>query len=117
MGQKTLFDPLFPPEKRTISRGPVYQGVAKQIRELIGDGTIDKGKQAGSIAQARSLAHTIDLKSGLGGVDPEYGASIAAMHKQLDELLVRLSGDDLAVDPFDDLLDEMQNVQRVTDAG
>lgn len=113
MGQ----DSLFPPEKRkTISRGPVYQGVAKQIRELIDDGTIDKGKQAGTIAQARSLAHTIDLKSGLGGVDPEYGASIAAMHKQLDELLVRLSGDDL-VDPFDDLLDELQNVQRVTDAG
>ena len=113
MGQ----DSLFPPEKRkTISRGPVYQGVAKQIRELIDDGTIDKGKQAGTIAQARSLAHTIDLKSGLGGVDPEYGASIAAMHKQLDELLVRLSGD-LAVDPFDDLLDELQNVQRVTDAG
>lgn len=113
MAQESLFET----PTRKVSRGPVYQGVAKQIRELVADGTVDKDKQAGTIAQARSLAHTIDLKSGLGGADPEYGASVAAMHKQLDELLMRLTGDSAPVDPFDDLLDELANAQRPADVG
>ena len=112
MGQDSLFDS----PKRKVSRGPVYQGVAKQIRALIADGALDKDARAGTIAQARSLAHTIDLKSGLGDAEPEYGASVAAMHKQLDELLVRLSGDDITVDPFDDLLDELAAQQKTADA-
>ncbi len=102
---------LFGEPKRKVSRGPVYQGVAKQIRALIADGALDKETMAGTIAQARSLAHTIDLKSGLGDTEPEYGASVAAMHKQLDELLVRLSGDDIASDPFDDLLEDLKATQ------
>lgn len=98
--QESLFSA---PEKR-IGAGPVYQGVAKQIRELAGANVIDKGLMAGTIAQARSLARTIDIKSGHGGGDIEYGASIAALHKQLDELLERLGAAD-ALDPFDELLD------------
>ena len=90
-----------------VGPGPVYQGVAKQIRALIAAGTLDKELLAGTISSARSLARTIDLKSGHGGGELEYGASIAAMHKQLDELLVRLGGDAQQHDPFDELLNEI----------
>ena len=93
------------PAKR--SRGPVYQGVAKQIRGLIAAGRLDKDLMAGTISQARALADSIDLASGHDGGKPEYGTSLAAMHHQLDELLDRLGGQALEADPFEDLLGKL----------
>ena len=92
------------------SRGPVYQGVAKQIRALVAAGRLDKDLMAGTISQARTLADSIDLASGHDGSKPEYGTSLAAMHHQLDELLARLGGTALGgADPFDELLGQLAN--------
>lgn len=103
-------DPLWTePEAKPRSRGPVYQGVAKQIRELVKAGKLDKELMAGTIAQARALADSVDLASGHGGGKPEYGTSLSAMHSQLDALLLRLGGDTGSIDPFTELLGELAN--------
>lgn len=106
---RTTEDPsLFPEPRHRSTFGPIYQGVAKQIRTLVKAETIDKDEHAGTIAQARSLAASIDRVS--GHTNPKSQASgmqLAAMHSELRELLERLSPDTDAGDPFQQLLDEM----------
>jgi hypothetical protein len=68
--------------------GPVYQGVCKAIRWLVDQGALDDTRKAGLVAQARSLAASIDRES---GHDPRRkqasGVSLSALHAQLAELL------------------------------
>ena len=90
--------------------GPVYQGVCAQIRHLFPRADADaqdrKRSMAGTIAQARSLAASIDRDSGHGGGKQANGVPLATMHGQLDALLERLAGNG-ATDPFIDLLNEL----------
>ena len=90
--------------------GPVYQGVCAQIRHLFpkGDDAAEDRKRtlAGTIAQARSLAASIDRDSGHAGGKQANGVPLATMHGQLDALLERLAGTG-ATDPFMDLLNEL----------
>lgn len=72
-------------------RGALYHDVNRQVRALVAAGTVDLELQAGTIQQARTLAAAIDRASGLGGRKQETYA-LASMHKQLDDLLARLSG-------------------------
>ncbi len=72
-------------------RGALYHDVNRQVRALVAAGTVDVELQAGTIQQARTLAAAIDRASGLAGRKQETYA-LSPMHKQLDELLARLSG-------------------------
>lgn len=102
-----------PPRRDAARRspaGPVYQGVCKQIRALIRSKTIDKTADAGTIAQARSVAASIDRVSGHD--DPRAQASgmqLAALHAQLFELIGRLTGETTDDDAFDQLLRELND--------
>lgn len=99
---------LFTVGGQKLSPGPVYQGVAKQIRALVAAGTVDKERHAGVAAAARSLAHNIDLASGHGGRRPSSGMQLSALHAQLERYLVLLAGEVAAgEDPFDKLLEEL----------
>ena len=102
--------PLFTVEPRRSPAGPIYQGVCKQIRALEKDGTIDRAKDAGTIAQARSIAASIDRVSGHD--DPRGQASgmqLAALHAQLFEVIGRLTGDQTEDDAFTQLLEEINH--------
>ena len=82
------------------SRGTVYHDVCHQIAHLRQQGSLDADAEAGTIAQARSLAAVIDRASGLGGRKQETYA-LASLHRELRELLAILA--DRPVD--DDELD------------
>ena len=113
-----LFDvPAAPKAKE--SPGPVYQGVSKSIRYLEAHHATDddpKGKawatrMAGTIAQARSLAASIDRASGR---DPNRrqaaGRDLADLHERLDALMLRLDPDEVAAtssEPWDELQAEL----------
>jgi len=112
--QERLFDPESP-----TGVGPVYQGVCKQIRVLFPTGDTDaqarKDSLSGTIAQARSLAASIDRVSGHGGGPQANGVPLATMHERLDALLERLAGTG-ETDPFQELLNELDATPRTTDA-
>lgn len=106
---------LFPAPKKKRSFGPVYQGVAKQIRTLTESEQLDPDQFAGTIAAARALGSSIDRASG----HPDYlsqasGMQLAALHSELRELLAVLSPETAASDPFQELLDKMNNETGVT---
>src|SRR5687767_10330316 len=91
----------------------VYQGVCATVRALFDaddEETRDRrARLAGTIAQARSLAASIDRVSGAG--DPRgqaNGVPLSAMHAQLDALLLRLDPLEEGSDAFEDLVDEMR---------
>lgn len=96
---------LFPTPKKPAG-GPVYQGVCKTIRALTKEQVVDRLVDAGSIAQARSLAASIDRVSGHDGGHQASGMQLAALHAQLSEVLVRLNPAG-ASDPFQDFLDDL----------
>lgn len=102
-------DPLFDLPAANTGPGPVYQGVCKQIRELVETEAIHAGTQAGWIAQARSLARAVDVASGHTGKPQASGMQLAALHNQLDALLCRLSGTPTDRDPFADFLDDLNS--------
>ena len=100
-------DALIPRTKVQKPRGgPVYQGVCKSIRALEDEGLVDKKVDAGSIAQARSIAASIDRVDGHDGGPQSSGMQLAALHAQLSEVLVRLNPAG-ASDPFQDFLNEL----------
>lgn len=86
--------------------GPVYQGVCKTIRALTTAQQLDKSVDAGSIAQARSIAASIDRVSGHKGGHQASGMQLAALHAQLSEVLERINPAG-ASDPFQDFLEEL----------
>ena len=97
---------LFPAPKAKSLGGPVYQGVCEQIRILTSEHGLDKQANAGTIAQARSLAGSIDRVSG-HNTKQASGMQLAALHSQLDALLERLAPS--TDDAFTQLLEEMNN--------
>lgn len=100
-------DALFPKTRAQAPRGgPIYQGVCKTIRALESEGIVDKKVDAGSIAQARSIAASIDRVDGHDGGHQSSGMQLAALHAQLSEVLVRLNPAG-ASDPFQDFLLEL----------
>lgn len=108
MAGMTEDDSLIPMPRERRVYGPVYQGVAKQIRTLEQAEIINADEHAGTIAQARSLAASIDRVS--GHTHPKGQASgmqLAALHNELDQLLARLRPDDAGGDPFAAMLDKM----------
>ena len=114
---------LFDPPKVKQPVGPVYQGVCATIRELFPtddpEAQARKRQLSGTIAQARSVAGSIDRVSGHpapGSPLPTRqaaGMQLAALHHQLDELLGRLYPDDGSVDAFDQLVADMAEADRV----
>lgn len=98
--------------------GPIYQGVCKQIRVLFPtsdpDAQTRKDSLAGTIAQARSLAASIDRVSGHGGGPQANGVPLATMHERLDALLERLAGTG-ETDPFQELLNELNSTEDTDD--
>lgn len=120
--QGTLAIPT--PRKTTERGGPVYQGVCKQIRALFPTGPEAGHKArckceecvataarqdavAGWIAQARSLAASIDRVSGHGQTRQASGVQLGALHERLEGILERLAPDGDKRDPFDELLDKL----------
>lgn len=104
MTKKSSPPPLFDVGRPKTKPGPVYQGVNKEIRALERAGTIDRLERAGTIAQARSLAASIDRVSGHDGTGQASGMQLAAMHEQLDGLLARLAPDTGDTDEFQEFL-------------
>lgn len=119
----------------TDTPGPVYQGTSKAIRyleQLQADPDADRAfpvkahplgkpgaawsaRWAGTIAQARSLAASIDRASGR---DPKRrqaaGRDLANLHEQLDALMLRLDPQQVAVDgpsEFDQLSEELASLE------
>lgn len=93
-----------------LGPGAVYQGVSKQIRALIKDGTIDRSKDAGTIAAARSCARAIDHASGhndRGRV--ASGMQLAQLHAALLAWLNKLDDSGASLDPFSAWLEELRN--------
>ena len=87
--------------------GPVYQGVCAQIRALTAgtEPLIDKRLWAGTIAQARSLAASIDRVDGRSGVKAQAnGVPLAQMHQQLDALMARMNPEATDHDPMAELV-------------
>lgn len=129
-----LFDVPTPKADDTQSRA-VYQGTSKAIRyleQLNADPKLDAqfgtrakpegrpgaawaARFAGTIAQARSLAASIDRAS---GSDPKRrqaaGRDLADMHERLDALMLRLDPEEVTADapePFDQLTAELQRLE------
>lgn len=111
--------PVDMPKQKRASPGPVYQGVCAQIRKLQALAVIDDpgkgedGRHDGLIAQARSLAGSIDRASGHS--DPRHqasGVSLAALHERLADILARLDPDEATGGPdkFDELLDDLRTM-------
>ena len=96
--QGALFDPAGTRSTKDGTAGPIYQGVCKQLRALFPSDDPDAQERkkllAGTLAQARSLAASIDRVSGHSSAYQAAGMQLAAMHQQLDELLLRLAPDD-----------------------
>ena len=96
--QGALFDPAGTRSTKDGKAGPIYQGVCKQLRALFPSDDADAQERkkllAGTLAQARSLAASIDRVSGHSSAYQAAGMQLAAMHQQLDELLLRLAPDD-----------------------
>jgi hypothetical protein len=113
--EDALFD-----EPSSSGAGPVYQGVCGQIRHLFPKtdeaAMRRKDELAGTIAQARSLAASIDRVSGHRGGPQANGVPLSALHAQLDMLLERLAGGG-QVDPFQELLDELNGQAVKSDRG
>jgi hypothetical protein len=113
-------DPLFdlkPATTRKERGGPVYQGTCKQIRRLTAgdDALIDAELWAGTIAQARSLAASIDRVDGRDGGAQANGVPLSQMHMQLDALMARLNPEADAPDALTALMarfDEEERIQR-----
>lgn len=107
-------DALFDVTDPKAGPGTIYQGVCRQIRTLIQDNTIDRATHAGTIAQARSLAASLDRVS--GHTNPRRqaaGMQLAAMHSQLDALLCRLAGDSTPTDdPFARFLEDLNDTPK-----
>lgn len=99
-------DGLFPAPRPKVVPGPIYQGVCKTIRALTEAEQLDKKVDAGTIAQARSIASSIDRVSGHKGGYQASGMQLAALHAQLSEVLERLNPAGTR-DPFQDFLDEL----------
>ena len=97
---------LFAVPTTSSSPGPIYQGVCKTIRALLDKEHLDRDVDAGSIAQARSIAASIDRVSGHRGGYQASGMQLAALHAQLSEVMERLNPAG-ASDPFQDFLDEL----------
>lgn len=115
MSSDALFDAPDRPKKER--GGPVYQGICKQIRRLtVGDeALIDADLWAGTIAQARSLAASIDRVDGRDGGHQANGVPLAQMHMQLDALMARLNPEADAPDALTALMarfDEEERLQR-----
>lgn len=112
---------LFDPPKVKAPMGPVYQGVCAQIRELFptddAEAQARKRQLAGTIAQARSVAGSIDRVSGypLGGVATRQaaGMQLSSLHERLDSLLLRLSPEGAEVDAFEQLQRDMAEADRL----
>lgn len=93
--------------------GPVYQGVCRAIRHVESDGDKDaKELRAGLVAQARSLAGSIDRVSGHEpGSYQAQGDKLAQMHERLAALMILiapgLQAPPSVVDPFADALNHI----------
>jgi hypothetical protein len=117
---------LFEPPKVKVQGGPVYQGVCAQLRAMFPTDAADlderaeqvarKDAMSGYMAQARSVAASIDRVSGhpIGGVVTRQaaGMQLAALHNQLAELLDRLSPDSGEVDEFELLQRDMREADE-----
>lgn len=110
---------LFGPEKK--SAGPVYQGVCAQIRRLTATGKeyagmeplIDEKLWAGTIAQARSIAASIDRDSGhTPGMKQANGVPLAQLHAQLDALLARLNPEADDQSPLEKLAEQWRREEE-----
>ena len=98
------------PRGKPLGPGPVYQGVAKQIREMIEAQLIDRELDAGTIAAARSCARSVDTLAGhneRGQI--AAGMQQAAMHAQLLAWLDKLGGREGADDPFTKFLEDLND--------
>lgn len=100
------------PDKKRRA-GPVYQGVCAQLRRLEALQVIESGKdarQAGLVAQARSLAGSIDRESGhWPDLRQASGVSLAALHERLAAILAALDPQEAAgaSDAWGQLLDDL----------
>lgn len=113
-GDSLPFDVEEPGKPSTMN----YQGVCATVRALFPkDAPPDvlerKARLAGTIAQARSIAASIDRVSGAGNpLRQANGVPLSAMHAQLDALLLRLDPLEEGGDGFEDLVEAMKEEDR-----
>lgn len=107
-------DALMPEPKPAKRFGPIYQGVAAEIRRLTAQGKWKDEEQladpdiyAGTIAQARSLAASIDRVSGHEGGYQASGKMLAELHAELRALLEVLHPESTESDPFQDFINSL----------
>ena len=115
-------DALFgvPSADKKSTYGPVYNGVCAQIRRLTATGKefegmeplIDEQLWAGTIAQARSIAASIDRDSGHGGTKQANGVPLAQLHAQLDSLLARLNPEADDKSPLEQLAEQWRREEE-----
>jgi len=108
---------LFPddPAPKRERGGPIYQGVCKQIRRLTSgpEPLVDADLWAGTIAQARSLAASIDRVDGRGGAKAQAnGVPLAQMHMQLDALMARMNPEADTPDAMTALMARFEEEER-----
>ena len=102
-------DALFGIEQESpTGPGPVYQGVAKQLRALIANKTIDRDTHAGIIAAARSIAASIDRVSGHRNGPQASGMQLSALHSSLLAWLDKLVPAEAGDDPWSEFLEEVR---------
>lgn len=121
MARKPAQSALFADEsdKKGNGYGPVYAGVCRTIRHLTTahgpehPAAVDAEVWAGTIAQARSLAASIDRVDGRPGTAQANGVPLGMMHQQLDALMARLNPDATdAADPMTSLLEELKRQEQ-----
>lgn len=100
--------------------GPVYQGVCKTIRAVDADDPEGKPLRAGIVAQARSLAASIDRVSGHDpGSYQAPGDKLAQMHERLAALMLiiapGLAAPPQTQDPFADALTAIFDASQAHD--
>lgn len=97
--------------------GPVYQGLNRTIRKLAADEGLDLDRHAATIAQARSLAASVDRASGHDGGRQASGMQLAALHERLAALVALLMPEQQEADPFAAFLDDLASTTEDAEHG
>ena len=100
------------PEREKV--GPVYQGVRKTIRRLQESDDFDKRLHAATIAQACSLARSVDRVSGHYGRQAS-GMQLSALHHELAELMARIMPAGPQNDEWQEFLNDLGKVPGIDD--
>lgn len=107
---------------KALGPGPIYQGVAKQLRRLTSSGIykdeeqiVDPDEHAGTIALCRQLARAVDRFTGHNETGwLANGRDLAPLVEQLRLALESLRPETAESDEFQDFMRDLQNLPETT---